>query len=120
MQETAYQAYLSKDKIKDKDKFKSWILKIASNKAKDLLRKNKNNSFDNISNIENIKDKDSENINLFLDNLKILSFEEKNIIVLKIYFEYTFSDISKELLVPENTIKTKYYRALNKLKLEEI
>ena len=31
VQETAYQAYISKDKIKDKSKFKSWLLKIAVN-----------------------------------------------------------------------------------------
>lgn len=54
-----------------------------------------------------------------MDNLKVLSFDEKNIIVLKIYFEYTFEIISEELKISVNTVKTKYYRALKKLKLEE-
>lgn len=56
---------------------------------------------------------------MFMDNLKTLSIDEKNIIVLKIYFEYTFEIISKELKMPIGTVKTKYYRALEKLKLEE-
>ena len=41
VQETAYQAYISKDKVRDISKFKSWLLKIAVNKSKDLIRKNK-------------------------------------------------------------------------------
>jgi len=56
---------------------------------------------------------------MFMDNLKTLSLDEKNIIVLKIYFEYTFEIISEELQMPISTVKTKYYRALEKLKVEE-
>lgn len=119
VQETAYQAYISKDKIKDKEKFKSWILKIAVNKAKDLLRKNKLILLEDLSNVNVLQTEDKGSINLFMDNLKTLSLDEKNIIVFKIYFEYTFEIISKELKIPISTIKSKYYRALEKLKLEE-
>lgn len=119
VQETAYQAYISKDKIRDKNKFKSWILKIAVNKAKDLLRKNKAIILDDLSSIEGWESKEKESINMFMDNLKSLSLDEKNIIVLKIYFEYNFEAISHELKMPVNTVKTKYYRALGKLKIKE-
>lgn len=119
VQETAYQAYISKGKIKDKEKFKSWILKIAVNKAKDLLRKNKLILLEDLSNVNVLQTEDKGSINLFMDNLKTLSLDEKNIIVFKIYFEYTFEIISKELKIPISTIKSKYYRALEKLKLEE-
>ncbi|WP_093752839.1 RNA polymerase sigma factor [Tepidimicrobium xylanilyticum] len=119
VQETAYQAYISKDKIKDKLKFKSWLLKIAVNKSKDLLRKNKNILLDDLSSAKVLKTEEKESINMFMDNLKTLSIDEKNIIVLKIYFEYTFEIISDELKMPISTVKTKYYRALEKLKIEE-
>ncbi|WP_317921568.1 RNA polymerase sigma factor [Tepidimicrobium xylanilyticum] len=119
VQETAYQAYISKDKLKDKLKFKSWLLTIAVNKSKDLVRKNKDLLLDDISSIKRLETREKESINMFMDNLKTLSLDEKNIIVLKIYFEYTFEIISKELKMPIGTVKTKYYRALEKLKLEE-
>ncbi|NLK44556.1 MAG: sigma-70 family RNA polymerase sigma factor [Tissierellia bacterium] len=119
VQETAYQAYISKDKIRDKTKFKSWLLKIAVNKSKDLLRKNKNILLDDLSSIKALETEEKVSINMFMDNLKALSIDEKNIIVLKIYFEYTFEIISEELKMPISTVKTKYYRALEKLKIEE-
>ncbi|HEY8363686.1 MAG TPA: sigma-70 family RNA polymerase sigma factor [Tissierellaceae bacterium] len=119
VQETAYQAYISKDKLKDKDKFKPWILKIAVNKSKDLLRKNKYILLEDPKDMNPIETKVKDSISMFIDNLKRLSIEEKNIIVLKIYFDYTFETISEELKIPINTVKSRYYRALEKLKVEE-
>ncbi|WP_440977764.1 RNA polymerase sigma factor [Sedimentibacter sp. LTW-03] len=119
VQESAYQAYISKDKIRDKNKFKSWILKIAVNKSKDLLRKNKLISLEDLSNVNTMQAEDKESVNIFMENLKVLSMDEKNVIVLKVYFEYTFEMISDELKIPISTVKSKYYRALEKLKIEE-
>jgi len=62
---------------------------------------------------------DKESMNIFMDNLKSLSMDEKNVIVLKVYFEYTFEMISDDFKIPESTVKSKYYRALEKLKVEE-
>jgi len=119
VQESAYQAYISKDKIKDKEKFKPWILKIAVNKSKDLLRKNKLISLEDLSNIATMQADDKESVDIFRDNLSALSMDEKNIIVLKVYFEYTFEMISDDLKISISTVKSKYYRALEKLKIEE-
>lgn len=105
VQETAYQAYISKDKIRDKSKIKSWILKIAVNKSKDFLRKNKLILLEDLSSIKTLEDNEKESVNMFMDNLKSLSLDEKNIIVLKIYFEYTFETISEELKMPTSTVK---------------
>ncbi len=119
VQESAYQAYISKDKIRDKNKFKSWILKISVNKSKDLLRKNKLISLEDLSNVSTMQAEDKESVNIFVDNLKTLSMDEKNVIVLKVYFEYTFEMISDDLKISVSTVKSKYYRALEKLKIEE-
>lgn len=119
VQESAYRAYISKDKIRDKNKFRSWILKIAVNKSKDLLRKNKLISLEDLSNVSTMQVEDKESVNVFMENLKTLSLDEKNVIVLKVYFEYTFEMISDELKIPISTVKSKYYRALEKLKIEE-
>lgn len=119
VQESAYRAYISKDKIRDKNKFRSWILKIAVNKSKDLLRKNKLISLEDLSNVSTMQVEDKESVNIFMENLKTLSLDEKNVIVLKVYFECTFEMISDELKFPISTVKSKYYRALEKLKIEE-
>ncbi|HCX62268.1 MAG TPA: RNA polymerase [Clostridiales bacterium] len=119
VQESAYQAYISKDKIRDKEKFKSWILKIAANKSKDLLRKSKLILLEDLSNAGIMQAEDKESVNIFMDNLKTLSMDEKNVIVLKVYFKYTFEMISDDLKISVSTVKSRYYRALEKLKIEE-
>ncbi len=76
-------------------------------------------SLDDLSNVITMQAEDKESMNIFMDNLKSLSMDEKNVIVLKVYFEYTFEMISDDLKIPESTVKSKYYRALEKLKIEE-
>ncbi len=74
---------------------------------------------EDLSNVSTMQAEDKESMNIFMDNLKSLSMDEKNVIVLKVYFEYTFEMISDDLKIPESTVKSKYYRALEKLKIEE-
>ena len=119
VQDTAYQAFISKDRLRDVSKFKSWVLKIASNKAIDLIRKNKIFLLEDISTSRAIETTDKSSLNMFLDDLKSLSPDEKNIIVYKIFFGYTFEMIEEELKMSVSTVKSKYYRALQKLKQEE-
>ncbi len=76
-------------------------------------------SLEDLSNVITMQAEDKESMNIFMDNLKSLSMDEKNVIVLKVYFEYTFEMISDDLKIPESTVKSKYYRALEKLKIEE-
>ena len=47
-----------------------------------------------------------------------LSEPERSIIVLHIFEGYTLKEISDVLELPLNTVKSKYYRLLEKLKLE--
>ncbi len=119
VQETAYQAYISRNRIRDKDKFKSWILTIAVNKSKDFLKKNKPILIDDLTFLDRNPAEDKENLTFFMDGLRNLAIDEKHIIILKIYFEYTFEMISEKLKISTNTVKSRYYRALKKLKLEE-
>ena len=43
---------------------------------------------------------------------------ERTIIILHFFEDYTLKEISTCLNMPLNTVKTKYYRLLEKLKLE--
>ncbi len=94
-------------------------MKIAVNKSKDLIRKNKLVLLEDFSSFDTLEVKNKDNLGMFLEYLKSLSLEEKNIIVLKVYFEYTFEMIAQDVKVPINTVKSRYYRALKKLKDEE-
>lgn len=118
VQETAYQAYISKNTIRDKSKFKSWVLTITVNKSKDFLKKKKPILIDDVTLLDKNTIEDQENLTLFMDSLRSLAVDEKHIIILKIYFEYTFEMISEKLKMSTNTVKSRYYRALEKLKLE--
>ena len=42
--------------------------------------------------------------------------EEKNVILLKYYYEYSFREMSESLKRPLGTVKSVLYRALKKLK----
>ena len=94
-------------------------MKIAVNKAKDLLKKRGPILVDDMSLLDKSLGEDRDNLSFFLDGLMALTLDEKNIIILKIYFDYTFELIAGELNLSISTVKSRYYRALEKLRLEE-
>jgi RNA polymerase sigma-70 factor, ECF subfamily len=116
-----------------KASFKTWIFTIAKNTATDFLRKKRNLLFSDIKNsdedansfIENIPDEkilpdvalekleDKEFLNELLNKLN-LGYRE--ILVLHYQEEMTFSEISKILNKPLNTVKSQYRRAIMELR----
>ena len=48
-----------------------------------------------------------------------LSAEERTLLILKYFEERSFKEISEILCMPENTVKTKTYRLLRKIREEE-
>ncbi len=129
IQETIIQTYKNIKKLHNPSKFKAWIITILINNCNKVYREkqkiqklNSNNYFTNIINsltskndIENIED----SIN-FYQLLKILDYEEKMIIILYYSERFTFREISKMLKINENTVKTKLYRAKEKIKKDYI
>ena len=120
VQETAYRSYLKFATLQDIHLFKTWIIRITMNCAVDLLRKNKKVVHLQTDIIEGIS-KEQEDIPLTLtlqDLLNILNEDEKTIVLLKFYQEYTFQEISDFLHTPLSTVKSVLYRALQKLRKE--
>lgn len=125
MQETMIQTFKNIRTLKDTSKFKSWIITILINNCNKLYRKKqkirlvnieeessrsiKNNLISN--NIENIEA--DMNFYQLLSNLK---YEERIIIILYYSEGFTLKEISKILHTNENTIKTRLYRAKEKIK----
>lgn len=122
VQETAYRSFKSLKSLKKPKYFKTWLTKIAITSALDILRKNKKIVFinDYMEDIATVEDKTTEiTTSVSLNELlELLTDEEKTSVILKYYYDYTFSMISETLDIPLGSVKTILYRALKKLRIE--
>lgn len=106
--------------INDTKDYKAYLTTLSKNEA---IKMNKNSkktvaveSMDAFS-MENVKQ--NESLSVFIDELNnILSSREINIILAHLYGGYTFKEIGERLNINEKTIKTTYYRSLEKCKKE--
>lgn len=116
--EATYKSYINISKLKHTDYFDSWLVRIVINEAIDLIRKRKRMVFTGEMEQEIAAPKDTgveDRLDLYeaIDQLKE---DEKEILTLKYFGDLTFTHIAKQLGKSENTIKTKHYRALDKVK----
>lgn len=106
--------------IKIEGSIKYYLTRSARNLSINYLKKNnKEISFDSkyIDYFAYVKMEYNDN-SLFNDIKKILNEEEYNIIFNHIVMGFSLIELSKEMNVSKNTIKSKYRRALLKLKKE--
>ena len=120
VQETMIETYKSINELKDINKFKKWTIKILINKCNRIYRRKykKDLSIEEIdyrNDIENRNQDFDSNINFF-DMIKILSYEERIIVVLYYMEDYSVKDIKNILKMKENTINTHLFRARKKIK----
>lgn len=116
--ESTFKAYINIKKLKDGKYFDTWLMRIVINESISALRKVKRviHLEDYKKDISiNLKDKLEEKVDLYnaLDKLKK---DDKEILVLRYFGDLKFSDIAKIMKKSENTIKTKHYRALDKVR----
>lgn len=110
---------MDKSKMPD-NKEASWLYTLTKNEAITFLRKEDNNI--DLESIYNIEDKDNE-INNIIDQVEFnrlirgLNDKEKQIISLKILANLSFDEIGKLLGESTNTIKWRYYKSINTLKI---
>jgi RNA polymerase sigma-70 factor (ECF subfamily) len=52
------------------------------------------------------------------DIIERLNENEKSVVVLKYFYNYTFTEISKIIELPLGTVKTLLYRSLEKLRIQ--
>ncbi|QOS99282.1 sigma-70 family RNA polymerase sigma factor [Brevibacterium sp. JNUCC-42] len=117
--EATYKAFLSFRKMKNPEYFESWISRIVINCSLDHIRRNKKYTYmedsptgfaakENPVSLE-------EKWDLY-EALDQLAPEDRAFIILKFFEGQRFKDMAEVLELPENTVKTKFYRILNKLK----
>lgn len=102
--------------LHDETKFDFWLLRITYSQAKMIKRKSRR--YENIDELANefSYEADTSEIEFFdiLVRAK-LTLEERRILTLYFLYGYTMPDIAEMTGKKQNYIKTKYYRALQKL-----
>ena len=115
VQEGAYRAILKSDLLKQPEYVDTWICKIVINEALRFLKKNKLASVDMESLPEQGKEDEVEDIDL-QRALEKLDNQERAIVVLRYFEEEKLENIGKAMNLNVNTVKSRLYRAMDKLK----
>ena len=115
VQESAYRAILKSDLLKQPEYVDTWICKIVINEALRFLKKNKLASVDMESLPEQGKEDEVEDIDL-QRALEKLDNQERAIVVLRYFEEEKLENIGKTMNLNVNTVKSRLYRAMDKLK----
>ncbi len=122
VQETMIIAFKHIKTLKKPISFKKWIIKILVNQSNNIYRnksRKKLISFEEIENEEIIDCSEIENreqlldFNFFCKNLK---YEDRIIMILYYMEKFTDKEISEIMGLNENTIRTKRFRVLQKIK----
>ena len=130
LQDALLSMYQNYDTLKDKKLFSTWGTRIVINKCYDFLRKQKNNVLaldeivENSSEISSFDEYDIDKYGIKKAIDENLSEEQKLVVVLFYYDDYSLKDISKILDIPEGTVKSRLSKAREilkeKLEKEEI
>ena len=105
--------------------FKSWLFGIANYRAMDMLRKRQYTDSDDV--LTELADETPElgqqlasqqQQQLLRLQLRGLPPEQRLVLELKFYQQFTFEEIASQLAVSTNTVKSRCYAALDKLRLQ--
>jgi RNA polymerase sigma-70 factor, ECF subfamily len=121
VQETAYRSFKSINNLKEPKFFQTWLIKIAINCAMDILRKRQKVISFKPRLEELISEEAKEDIVLEItlrDLIQLLSEEEKSVIILRFYQDFTINEVAGTLDIPLGTAKTILYRSIKKLRHE--
>ena len=116
VQNAAYKAILNSDKLKQEAYASTWVYRIVLNEIYRVLAQKPTVSIDDAY-VEQGKEDSYENLDLWRA-LELLDKEDKAVIELRYFEDMKFSDIAEVLQENVNTIKSRLYRALKKIKLE--
>lgn len=119
IQESIIKALISIESLKEIEKVKSWFYKIVIRTSIDYIRKNKkyNDMIDISEIINNGKSAQYKDLDLY-KALDELDETYKTIIILRYFEDMKINDIADILDENPNTVKTRLYAGLKKLKID--
>lgn len=118
IQESLYKALKNQNNLKNKGAVRTWFYRIVVNTSLDYLKKSSkvinfnNNDWENIPDDNKYEDLDLK------DAVNNLPFKYKTVIVLRYFEDMKISEIANILNENENTVKSRIYKALKKLKIK--
>lgn len=124
IQESAYKAIYHSDRLKHPEFAKTWLSRIVINEAVSFLRKQKNREMpldflEETAVAENTVGCDSrENTMDLREAIRQLAPEEQTVIILRFFEDMKLEEIAEICEESVNTIKSRLYRTLKKLKLD--
>ncbi|HSG53319.1 MAG TPA: sigma-70 family RNA polymerase sigma factor [Rheinheimera sp.] len=105
--------------------FKSWLFGIANYRAMDMLRRRKHSdSDDELADMAAETDGLAEQLDSLQQQknvqrqLRSLPLEQRLVLELKFYQQFTFDEIASQLAISSNTVKSRFYAALDKMRLQ--
>lgn len=105
--------------IDNDSNIKQLLSSISKNEAIDLYRKkaNRKEIFDEnmINNVKEIEE-DSSKVNVIMTLNNALNKKDSHIMILKIVYDYSFEEISKEINETIGVVQSSYYKSLKILK----
>lgn len=102
--------------LRDESCFDAWLLKITYTEAKKIKKKTR--AYDDINELADAFSYEPQTEDLeFFDVLSNSGLDgtSKLILTMKFMYCYTLPEIAKQTRIPLSTVKTKYYRSLDKL-----
>ncbi len=126
--EVVYKAFIAIKKLKNPAFYNTWLTRITVNCCIDHLKRSKKRAsfedkYSNPEELEQIPDcgQDSMNwvagIDLF-NAIDKLNIEQRTVVVLKYYLDFTLTQIADILVCPLGTVKTRLNKALSILRME--
>lgn len=121
IQDTALSIYKNIPNLKNEEYFKTWVIRITINKCYDILKKHK------LNNEKMLKaQKDVSELHTNFDNnvilqtdlqrtLELLEEDLRIVTVLYYYNDLSISEIADILNIPKGTVKSRVFRAREKL-----
>ncbi len=126
MQDIFISVYRNLASFRGESPFKGWLFKIAHYRCIEFYRKKKPTlSLDEAPNLDDRDDGhcsvqvmyDNQQAQMLYQAMQSLPVNQKLVIEMKFFQQFTFDEIAQQLGVSTNTIKSRAYSALDKLKI---
>lgn len=122
LQDTFLKAYLHRSKYIEMQQGKAWLYQIARNTAYDTLRKRRREFPIEKEQLNDVVEKDAyhEDVHehlVYMEMIAELNEIEREIVSLKIIAGLTHREIARVLHMTTGSVKKRYERALNKLRV---
>ncbi|MDD6571172.1 MAG: sigma-70 family RNA polymerase sigma factor [Thermoflexaceae bacterium] len=115
VQEGAYKAIYHSDKLKKQEYADTWICRIMINEAMEFFRK-QNVDYADMEVLDVGREEEYEDVDL-QKAIDRLSPEEKKVVLLRYFEDMSLNQVAEIAGENLNTVKSRLYRALDKLKL---